>query len=274
MADKNEKKFSARGRLTSQQKSLFIAKTPFHKYDIYGNTDGRVASPFREMVIGQRFEPGRHAKKSFGTTWYTDKRALELPSNYSGSGGKWKKGKFVTRENWEAFQNTGEIIQIDKRQFYRHLVTVAHQLPIATEHWKLVLAHRALAVFQESFKLKRFNSSGTSRWKVNTEWTRKKRKWKGTWPGAGKLMQETNALFNSLHISKSPFVGVVAEARYAGVHNCPEPGMTYGNGFGGRYSPPKPVTQRQFMGHSTQMDDFIATYERRYLFDTIFRRPV
>ena len=55
-------------------------------------------------------------------------------------------------------------------------------------------------MFQESFTLKRFNSDGERNWKNITPWTRRKRKWKGTWPGAGKLMQETNALFKSLHV--------------------------------------------------------------------------
>lgn len=260
-----------RGTLTSFQKGLFVAGTQIT------DASGRLNAPFREMSIGQDIHPGRHSTKNISPNkriWFSDKRQMELPADYKGTGGKKRGSGKVTRDNWKAIQIGSNVIQIDKRQFYRHLIMVAHQLPIATEHWKLVLAHRALTVFKESFKLKRFNSNGTSRWKVNTEWTRKKRKWKGTWPGAGKLMQETNALFKSLHISKTPFVGVVAEARYAGVHNNPEPGMTYGNGFGGRYSPPKPVTQRQFMGHSTLIDDFIATYERRYLFDTIFRRPV
>lgn len=267
---KHSKK-ATRGTLTSAQKSLFVAGT-----QITG-ASGRLNAPFREMTIGQDIKPGRHATKYVSANrkiWFTDSRQMELPRDYKGIGATGRNGVRFTREKWKATYKT-DFIEMSSKQLHRHLVSVAHQIPIATEHWRLVLAHRALKVFQESFKLKRFNSAGSARWKLNTEWTRKKRKWKGTWPGAGKLMQETNALFKSLHVvNQLSFIGVNASARYAGIHNNPSPGMTYGNGFGGKYFPPKPVTQRQFMGHSTEIDEFIASYERRYLFDTIFRKPV
>lgn len=258
-----------RGTLTTAQKGMFVSGTNF------SDVSGRVKSPFREMMIGKSMSPGRHAVKSSAERIYKDWRRMELPSEYSGTRAIKTGGRNVTRDNWRAVTGGKPIPIKNINQLYQHFVIVAHQIPIASEHWRMVLAHRALAVFKESFTLKRFNSDGTRKWKLNTKWTRQKRKWKGTWPGAGKLMQETNALFNSLHVVDSALTSfVVASARYAGIHNCPEPGMTYGNGFGGRYSPPKPVTQRQFMGHSTKIDEFIAIYERRYLFDTIFRAPV
>lgn len=263
-----------RGALTSTQKSLFVVGTKF------SDVSGRIVTPFREMSIGQELKSGRHARSANGgkglkTKWFTDPRRMELPSNYNGIRAKNVGSSKVTRDNWRATTGIDIIALKDINQLHQHLVSVAHQIPIATEHWRMVLARRALAVFQESFTLKRFNSDGERKWKLNTKWTRQKRKWKGTWPGAGKLMQETNTLFKSLHVVDSPLTSsVIAEARYAGVHNNPEPGMTYGNGFGGRFSPPKPVTQRQFMGHSTKIDEFIAAYEKNYLFDTIFRRPV
>lgn len=263
-----------RGSLTSAQKGLFVAGTKF------SDVSGRIASPFREMSIGQELRSGRHARSNNGgrglkTKWFTDPRKMELPSNYQGSGASKVGNKMTTRYKWQATADGGIIVLKDHAQLYRHLISVAHQIPIATEHWRMVLARRALAVFQESFTLKRFNSDGERNWKNITPWTRRKRKWKGTWPGAGKLMQETNALFKSLHVEDGAFTSsVVASAHYAGIHNCPESGMTYGNGFGGKYAPPKPVTQRQFMGHSTKIDEFIVAYEKNYLFDTIFRRPV
>lgn len=263
-----------RGTLTSTQKNLFVAGTSF------SNVSGRIANPFREMSIGQEMKSGRHARSANGgrgikAKWFTDPRRMELPSNYNGIGSKKFGSGKVTRDNWRATTGIDIITLKNINQLRQHLVSVAHQIPIATEHWRMVLARRALAVFHESFTLKRFNSDGERKWKLNTKWTRQKRKWKGTWPGAGKLMQETNALFKSLHVEDSALTSrVVASAHYAGVHNNPEPGMTYGNGFGGRYSPPKPVTQRQFMGHSTKIDEFIAVYEKNYLFDTIFRKPV
>lgn len=263
-----------RGTLTSAQKSLFVAGTKF------SDVSGRIAAPFREMSIGQELRSGRHARagndgRGLRTKWFTDLRKMEMPSNYRGVGSMKVGNNRVTRDSWRATAGVDVIVLKNTNQLYQHLISVAHQIPIATEHWRMVLARRALAVFQESFTLKRFNSDGERNWKRITPWTRKKRKWKGTWPGAGKLMQETNALFKSLHIENSTLTSsVVASARYAGIHNDPEPGMTYGNGFGGKYSPPKPVTKRQFMGHSTKIDEFIAAYEKNYLFDTVFRRPV
>ena len=85
-------------------------------------------------------------------------------------------------------------------------------------------------------------------------------------------MQETNALYESLEYipAVAPFTsGVRANASYAGFHNDPRPGETYGTHYGA-----KPVTRRQFMGHSTLIDDFIMTYEQAYLFDTVFRKQV
>lgn len=263
-----------RGTLTSGQRGLFVADTKLF------DESGRIKAPFREMSIGQELRSGRHARANNGgqgvyTKWFTDPRKMELPADYGGVGAIKAKGGAVTRDTWRATRDAGIIPLKNLNQLYRHLIVVAHQIPIATEHWRMVLARRALAVFKESFVLKRFNSDGAKKWKPNTRWTRRKRKWKGTWPGAGKLMQETNTLFKSLHVVDTPLASsVVAGARYAGVHNSPERGMTYGNGFGGRFSPPKPVTQRQFMGHSTKIDEFIAAYEKSYLFDTIFRKPV
>lgn len=263
-----------RGTLTSTQKGLFVAGTKL------SDASGRIVAPFREMSIGQELRSGRHARsnnegKGLKTTWFRDPRKMELPSNYQGVGAKKVGNSYVTRQNWQATAKEGIIRFKDVNQLYQHLISVAHQIPIATEHWRMVLARRALAVFQESFILKRFNSDGAHNWKRISPWTRKKRKWKGTWPGAGKLMQETNALCKSLHVKDGALTSsVVASAHYAGIHNCPEPGMTYGNGFGGKYMPPKPVTKRQFMGHSTKIDEFIAAYEKNYLFDTIFRKPV
>lgn len=270
MADKNSNK-TIRGQLTTAQRGLF-----FHTSALY-NEGQRVASPYREMMIGQKMESGRHAKNVVSTNWYSDRRQMELPSNYSGKNAKirdFTSHQKVTSGTWEATPS-GLITVLTPKQFHQQLSVAAHQSVVALEHWKHVLSQRALAVFKESFKLKKFNSYGGEKWKRNTEWTVKKRKWKGTWPGANKLMQETNALYNSLKTeAKNGVYSVVTGVRYAGIHNDPEPGWTYGDGFGGKYSPPKPVTKRQFMGHSTKIDQFIRMYERRYLFDTVFRKPV
>ena len=283
---------STRATLTTAQQSLFIANIKGKDYSkiSFKDLSGRVPKPFREMTIGQHTPGGK---------WGFDKRQMELPDNYKGTRAivrrEYKqyvdskkligKHKF-TREAWAAHQGGGAIT-LNYRQFQQHLAAVAHQIPIASEHWRMVLARRALATFQESFKLKRFNSAGGGRWKSISEWTKNKRKgivnmvgkdkryWKSHWPGKGKLMRETDKLLDSLHVVDGPVItSVVASAPYAGVHNCPTPGMTYGNGFGHIFNPPKPVVQRQFMGHSTKIDDFISAYESNYLFTNVFRKPV
>lgn len=286
----------ARGTLNRFQQGLFSRGTEFS-----ANFSGRVMAPYREMMIGEKMTPGRNAASHRTTKFFTDFRRMELPSSYKGEGFTYRnkyevKGGYrkivgktkVTTYSWGVPKNGSSVITLTPKDLYRHLVIVAHQIPIASEHWRMVLARRALAVFQESFKLKRFNTKGGHRWKAISEWTKNKRKgiinqigtdkrkWKSHWPGAGKLMQETNFLYNSLHIVDNSITSmVVAGARYAGIHNFgkDESGVpyTYGNGFGGIFSPPKVVTQRQFMGHSSKIDEFIAVYEKRYLFDSVFR---
>lgn len=268
-----------RGRLSSAQQGLFAKGTNFFGFDVkgrdYKNYTGHVRAPFREMMIGRPMESGPHAKRSWSTSRFAGARYMELPSNYQGVGKHTTKNGLRTKQTWTTFGG-GEVVKLkDIKRLVLQLNIAAHQLPIAAEHWRFVLAQRALKIFQESFEMKKFNSKGASRWQANTKWTVKKRKWKGTWPGANKLMQETNALHDSLEYipTVAPFTsGVRANASYAGYHNDPRSGETYGNGFGGRFSPPKPVTRRQFMGHSTLIDDFIMAYESAYLFDTVFRK--
>lgn len=262
-------KSNLRGQLTTKQKSLFHSKAKLF------TESGRVSSPYREMTIGNKISSGVHAKKTLSTNWFTDRRQMEMPLNYKGTGTIKRLETRKTRDNWEAFPSGSGFVKLNSKEFPIHLIMVSHQIGIAMEHWRLAIANRALAVFQESFKLKKFNSADGKKWKKNTRWTWRKRLRKGTWPGAGRLMQETNKLYKSLHVvNGEPFVGVKASCRYAGIHNNPRPGETYGNGFGGKYFPPKPVTRRQFMGHSTKIDEFILMYESRYLFDSVFRRRV
>lgn len=271
-----------RSTLTESQRNLFSEGTNFYgfdsKYGRYKNYTGRIASPFRELTIGRSMSSGPKAKNPWSISQFPDARNMELPKDYSGSGKHSTKNGLKTKNSWSAFGfGKSETIKLKNfKELALQMAIAAHQVSIAAEHYRFVLAQRALKIFQESFELKRFNSARTVRWKLNTEWTRKKRKRKGTWPGAGKLMQETNELYKSLeYIPRiNAFTsGVRANAPYAGIHNDPRPGETYGNGFGGIFSPAKAVTRRQFMGHSSLLDDFINAYERAYLFDTVFRKP-
>lgn len=253
-----------RARLSDSQKALFTKGTPFM------NAGNRLQAPFQEMAIGEKISYGKHSKKFGKSTVFTDRRNMLLPDTYTGYGSKKVGNTRQTRGSWRATLKIDVIVFKSPKEFLLHLHMVKHMFPIAQEHWRNLLAHRALKVFQESFELKKFNSDGEKSWRHITKWTKQKRKWHGYWPNTNRLLQETNKLYKSLHIEKNK---VVADAPYAGYHNDPENGMTYGNGFGGKYSPPKLIKRRQFMGHSTKMEEFALTYIDRYLFDNIFRRP-
>lgn len=260
-----------KGSLSDSQRGLFTDGTFFR----------RGAAPFREMMINRPMSSGPNAKRSFSVKKYHDIRYMELPKNYQGYGRHRTKNGVFTKNTWRIFNRAkGGTVAFAKLKNLKEMVLqmeiAAHQLPIAFEHWRFVLAQRALKVFQESIELKCFNSATGYKWQAISKWTRRKRKRAGTWCGAGGLMQETNNLYKSLQCYETiaPFTsGVRANASYAGYHNSPRKGETYGDGFGKMFSPPKPVIRRQFMGHSSLIMDFINAYQKSYLFDTVFRKP-
>lgn len=213
---------------------------------------------------------------------HSNARLMSLPAGYNAGNSQNIKGQMRTRTKWAAF---GPITKLTPIEWRRQLIIAAHQSEIAKEQWKTILIKRAETVFKESFTLKRFNSKGSEAWPKNTQWTIKKRRrtehWEkhkrwgsyyrtagGTWPGAGGLMQETGRLSKQFKIIRKPFsLALATDTPYAGIHNAPEgSGYTYGRICGAQ-----PVKRRQFMGHSTLIDDFIEKYERRYLFDDVFR---
>lgn len=270
-----------RATLSEGQKGLFSKGTDFYGYRnsrghyIYSN---HLNAPYKEMVIGRKLESGPRSQRSWRITSFSDARYMELPSSYAGPGKHSTKNGLMTKKTWKVFGMGGsEVYKLKNlKEMVLQMTIAAHQLSIAAEHYRFVLAQRAYKVFQDSFTLKRFNSAHSTRWATLTKWTIKKRKKKKYWPNTNKTLQETNNLYKSLEYLPtidSFTSGVRANAGYAGFHNDPRPGETYGNGFGGKYSPPKPVTRRQFMGHSTLIDDFIRVYEKAYLFDTVFRKP-
>lgn len=269
-----------RARLSESQRGLFSSATSF-----YGNNNF-LKPQYQAMSIGKNIK---------GTTFVHGKY-MELPHTYTGRGRWHTHGTLKTKQKWFASYSSSEVIQLrDLQEMVLQMTISAHQLAISAEHYRFVLAQRALKIFQGSFELKRFNSHGYGKWPAISDWTKKKRmygglwptsgkhamkrrakKRKSTWPGAGGLMQETNALYNSMKYipNMGAFTsGVKALSKYAGVHNNPDSDTTYGNGWGHIFAPPKKAKQRQFMGHSTLMNDFINEYEKRYLFDAVFRSP-
>lgn len=272
-----DKKPNIRGTLTARQTSLFVSGTQF------SSGRGEAANPFREMTIGQSMKTGRHASVKGSVKWFSDPRQMQLRNQFNGTGA-FNKNVYsthygyksllttnkMTRQKWAAFKGAG-VMTLSPNELNQHFSMIAHLLPVVTERWKMVLIKRAEAVFRESFTLKRFNSAGTKKWQANTTWTVHKRQHKGTWPGFGGLLQEYGTMSEKSWkiTSQGTSVTLTNTAGYAGIHNNPRIGIDY---YGITKVPVKYT--RQFMGHSTEIDEFIVEYERRYMFDTLFRTPV
>lgn len=266
------------GYLSDSQKALFSKNTLFNGTRQKNGTvtySRHIVSPFREMMIGKKMQSKTNGEWSIKR--FHDVRYMELPNDYTGPSRHKTKNGVKTKNTWRT-RGRGAVTTLkDIREMVLQMTVSAHQMSIAFEHWRIVLAKRALKIFQDSFEMKKFNSAGEVRWKANTSWTVKKRKRRKTWPGANKLMQEYNNLYKSLKdipTVKRFTSGVKATSKYAGYHNDPRPGDTYGDGFGGKFSPPKSIVRRQFMGHSTLIDEFINQYEKNYLYYTIFRESI
>ena len=157
--------------------------------------------------------------------------------------------------------------------------------------YTIALSQRALVIFSHSFERKRFYSANGKPWKPITDTTWKMRQYHSKKFGIKcasreQILREFGFLKNSLEIKKMPMGSIGIYRRtvwtnperfksrvhrgfiYAGVHNNPDRGDTYGTKFGR-----KRAVQRQFMGHSTYMDSFIARYSDHYLFSEIFNKP-
>lgn len=172
------------------------------------------------------------------------------------------------------------------QSWIKQLEIAAHQVTVQAENFRIAIGYRAQKVFQESWKLNRFNTAQSTKWQALSAYTLRKRAKRKT---GSKILREYGDLFNSIKVNENTMVGrggkammgtqvytdiVPADASkhkknsicYAGWHNEGE--GTYGRGFHGRR--PKHYVQRQFMGHSTAIDNFAAQFADRYLFDMVF----
>lgn len=144
----------------------------------------------------------------------------------------------------------------------------------------------ARKTFRMSFQGKKFRSANSQKWQEWSEFTRKKRTNKHTLTGG--ILREYGTLMDSIIINtiqstiphihhkrvftnpklfnkkSNPHPGFC----YAGIHNNPGPGETYGNNFGRGNA--KRVVQRQFMGHSTYIESYAAKHMNSFLFDGVF----
>ena len=129
-------------------------------------------------------------------------------------------------------------------------------------------------------------TTGGDAWPELSKFTIKKRISKKTWPGAGGMLMEYGDMFKSIQIHSLKTSGMRGygvytnpEAYthgkrkgfvYAGIHNNPSRSDTYGDGFHGAITP-KRVIKRQFMGHSSYIEDFIRSNIGRYMFYEVFK---
>ena len=167
------------------------------------------------------------------------------------------------------------------REWIRQIQISIHQLHINAESFRIAVGHRAIKVFQSSFKYQQFWSTGTQKWAGLSIFTKKKRAKRGT---GTKILNEYGDLYRSIKIKENASKGLtriytdIVHANpskhkkhsicYAGYHNNPRSGDTYGNGWGKRR--PRNYIQRQFIGHSDHIDSFAASIMKRYLFDSVF----
>ena len=166
-----------------------------------------------------------------------------------------------------------------------HLKIAIRQVTLNAEHFRIAVGYRAMKVFQDSFKRQQFHSAGTTKWAPLSKFTLKKRKKRNI--KSKKILHEYGDLRNSIEMNEN-YTGNTTSGKitriytkqveanadhykkrtlcYAGLHNSPQPGETYGR-WG---NPPKPYIQRQFMGHSTYIEAFALSKMKTYLFDDVF----
>jgi len=173
------------------------------------------------------------------------------------------------------------VILHGSKEWTRHLQIAIHYMQVNAEKFRVVVGHRAIKVFQESFKYQQFWSTGSHKWPALSNYTLKKRAKRRT---GSRILKEYGDLYRSIKLNENESKGLtriytdIVKANpshhkklsvcYAGYHNNPRPGDTYGKGFRGRR--PKPYIQRQFMGHSDKIDTFALSIMKQYLFDNVF----
>ena len=167
------------------------------------------------------------------------------------------------------------------REWIRQIRISMHQLTINAEYFRIAVGNRAIKVFQDSIKYQQFWSSNGKRWAALSSYTLKKRAKRHT---GNHILKEYGDLYNSIKLNPTASKGLtriytdVVNANvshhkthsicYAGYHNDPRPGDTYGNGFGTKR--PKKYIRRQFIGFSDKIDSFAFSIMKRYLFDSVF----
>lgn len=191
-----------------------------------------------------------------------------------------KIGRVGSNQRWGANISKANIgtILYGTKQWIRQIQISLHALYINAEHFRVLVGHRAIKVFQDSIRYQKFYSNNGKPWPALAPYTLRKRAKRGT--GTHKL-REFGDLEQSIQIKESinPFTTRVFteivpanlshykkhSIAYAGYHN-------EGKGHHGPIS--TPYKRRQFMGHSSYLnpffDNYLKTMMKRYLFDSVF----
>lgn len=262
----------------------------YNRY-VKGNTRARISS------VSQQYG------KYFGSqTKFTGKggslqswaRPLSLKggpnSNYNWSRGQYRGINGVIRSTSSTSKfganinsNAAATVFVGTRQWVTHLRITLHALYTSAENFRVLVGNRAIKVFQNSFRYRRFYSNRTQNWRGLSDYTLRKRAHRGT---GSRILYEYGDLHNSFKLKERVnmmttrvYTDVVpANAAkhkkhsicYAGYHN--EGKGTYGKGWNG--TKPKPYIRRQFMGHSSHLDPYKDSFMRKmmkiYLFDSVF----
>lgn len=222
-------------------------------------------------------------KKLTGSTGHVQKpfRPMTL------KGGKNPIYNWDKKTGWGSSVNPMKVAAVLKgfKEWVTHLRDVAHRLGVNAKNFRIMLAYRAQTVFQNSFKIRRFYTSSSQRWRDLATYTKKKRLQRQ--PGKPlRVLYEFGDLEASIKIKEDVggksrvYTDEVQAAEkkykkhtlcYAGYHN--EGFGNYGRTKGGKLR--RPYIQRQFMGHSSHLDPyrdhFIGRMVTRYLFDDVWQ---
>ena len=226
--------------------------------------------------IKERFRPlGMQAGKQYsGFRSYTDDMGRQRKL------GRWKTG----------LGNIGG--EMTMQQLFNHFRVVSYNVEKNSLNFAIVLSERALRIFQQSFSMKRFNSRGGQKWPELSEHTKKIRRKRGTWPGAGRALMELGELYSSLkqeptgiggRIYTDPKAFTATTFSVSGKKNRGASKKTYkrraicsaavhNDGASGGYTfwGNRPAVRRQFIGHSTYLFEFANSIIKRYMFDDVF----
>lgn len=203
--------------------------------------------------------------------------------DYKAKSGLMKTGRTGPKDLWGINIQGGGTLK-DLKALIRQLEIASRAVYVQAEHFRVLTGERAIQVFRNSFKYKKFYTSNSTAWHPLSEFTKKKRMKRGT---GTQILVEYRDLMDSFELEKesAPMTTTVQTGIvqadiakhkkhslcYAGWHNEGE--GTYGNGFGRRA--PKQYIKRQFMGHSSFLnpinDHFLRRMMKIYLFDGVFK---